>query len=70
MPAFPPKIHQDGVPRSLIVTSFSTGSQASTMDSVLRTGRHALGRLLYLFPEVSGAVEQVLGVKVSNGNGR
>ena len=32
---------------------------------------HMLGRLLdlFLFGEVRGAVEQVLGVKVSNGNG-
>ena len=32
---------------------------------------HALGKLLdlFLFGEVRGAVEQVLGVKVSNGNG-
>ena len=32
---------------------------------------HALGRVLdlFLFREVRGAVEQVLGVKVSNGNG-
>ncbi len=41
------------------------------LDRVREDKGHMLGRLLDLrqFREVRGAVEQVLGVKVSNGNG-
>ncbi len=41
------------------------------LESVREDERCMLGRLLdlFLFGEIRGAVEQVLGVKVSNGNG-
>ena len=41
------------------------------LEDVREDEGHMLGALLdlFLFREVRGAVEQVLGVKVSNGNG-
>ena len=62
MPDF--KVQRSGEPSHFLLSSIE-------LEAVREDEGHMLGRLLdlFLFGEVRGAVEQVLGVKVRNGNG-